>query len=57
MVWEVSLENVALAIERWKKLSEKYKEAPKKYPKTLFAPISIGGDFKGFTIVEADNEE
>jgi len=29
MVWEVSPENVALAIERWKKLSEKYKEAPK----------------------------
>jgi hypothetical protein len=46
--WEFSLEDAAKVADKWK--SRKYKL------KTLFPPHSLGGEPKGFTIFESEDE-
>jgi len=36
---------------------EKKKKEPERYPKVIFGPYLLGGEFKGFAVEEASDQE
>lgn len=55
--WEFCPEDLDKVIEKYNALLEGREKAPEKYAETLFPPHSMGGENKGFTIVEATPEQ
>ncbi len=55
--WEFCPENLGKVIEKTKKHNEKMAKNPEKYATTLYPSHSLGGQTKGFAIVEATPEQ
>lgn len=44
-------------IQKFMKMLDDMKKDPVKYPRYIIPPYGIGEPFRGFSVVEADNEE
>jgi hypothetical protein len=55
--WEHCPEDFDKVIERRKQLREDVEKHPEKYTKTLFPSHTMGGEAKGFTIIEGTPEQ
>jgi hypothetical protein len=55
--WEFSPEDLDKVIEKQLKVPEVGKKNPGMFAETIFPPHSIGGQRKGFTVVEATPEQ
>ena len=50
--WEFKPEDFDKMIEKYKQAMEGREKVPEKFPKILFGPYSLGGEWKGFTVYE-----
>jgi len=50
-------EEVGKVIEKYSEAMAKMKEHPARFPKTIFGPFTMGGEPKGFSVVEIDNPD
>ena len=55
--WEHCPEDFDKVIERSKQHREDVEKHPEKYPKTLFPSHTMGGEPKGFSIIEGTPEQ
>ena len=55
--WEFSPEDMDKVVEKSVKAQEDAKKNPGKYPEYIFPPHAIGGQPKGFSLVEATPEQ
>ena len=55
--WEFKPEDFDKIIEKYKQAMKDREKFPEKFPKILFPPHSLGGEWKGFTIYETDTPE
>jgi hypothetical protein len=55
--WEFSPEEMDKVTEKSVKHQEEMKKNPGKYPEYLFPPHTIGGQTKGFSVVEATSDQ
>ena len=50
--WEFKPEDMDKVIEKYKQAMAEREKGSEKFPKILFPPHSMGGEWKGFTIYE-----
>jgi hypothetical protein len=55
--WEFKPEDFDKMIEKYKQAMEDREKVPDKFPKILFGPYSLGGEWKGFTVYDATPEQ
>jgi hypothetical protein len=55
--WEFEPEDLDKIIEKYKQAMEDREKVPNKFPKILFGPYSLGGEWKGFTVYDATPEQ
>ena len=55
--WEFEPEDFDKIIEKYKQAMEDRANVPDKFPKILFGPYSLGGEWKGFTVYDATPEQ
>ena len=55
--WEFEPEDFDKIIEKYKQAMEDREKFPDKFPKILFGPYSLGGEWKGFTVYDATPEQ
>ena len=55
--WEFSSEDMDKVIEKSIKVQKEAEKNPEKYPEYIFPPHTIGGQPKGFSVVEATPEQ
>lgn len=55
--WEFKPEDFDNIIEKYRQAMEDREKIPDKFPKILFGPYSIGGEWKGFTVYDATPEQ
>ncbi len=55
--FEYSAEDLEKLMEKNVKMTEMRKKDPSQYPEYLFPPHNIGGEMKGFSVVEATPEQ
>ena len=55
--WEFEPKDFDKMIEKYNQAIEEREKVPEKFPKILFGPYSIGGEWKGFTVYEATPEQ
>lgn len=55
--WEFCPEDLDKVIEKSVKSREEMKKSPGKFPEYIVPPHSIGGQMKGFSVVEATPEQ
>ena len=55
--WEYKPEDFDKVLERWTQLRVIREKAPGRFPKVIFGPFGMGGEHKGFSVYEVDNED
>ena len=55
--WKFKPEDFDKIIEKYKQRMEDIEKVPDKFPKILFGPYSLGGEWKGFTVYDAKPEQ
>lgn len=55
--WEFGPGDLDKIVQKYEETTAEREEAPGKYPKIIFQPHSYLGEFKGFTLMEADDPE
>ena len=55
--WEYKPEDFDKVIEKYRQITKEREKTPEKYTKQLFPPHGMGGEHRGFTVVEATSEQ
>jgi hypothetical protein len=55
--WEFEPEDFDTIIKKYKQRMGDREKFPEKFPKILFGPYSLGGEWKGFTVYDATPEQ